>query len=155
MKFGYLLAAPALFVSISASAAEPVVQTPEMDMRCYLTIYGHQKTLTDPVEQNQAMFISMFFVARLSAQLPVSELKPLAIKESVALKMEQPSGLLTQCALFVREQLNTLKSFGEDLRNIKPAEIQKALEQHMTEKSKTTAEAKDDAEAQDAAEVEN
>ena len=105
MKLSHMFAASLLVAGAPARAAEPVVQTPAMDMRCYVMA----RTLSalaasHPKIKQRTEAWSMFYLGRVSTGLPDSEIETLAVTETEAVETEDATDLVVHCGTFVRER---------------------------------------------------
>lgn len=127
MKQGYLAFIPALVASTASFAAEPAVQTPAMDMRCFLVATAAQQTLTDPNLQQVATLSALFYLGRISSQMTDAEMETAAFTETKALKTangEKMQAVFTQCGAFMGSKGAALQTLGERLAEAERREAQ-------------------------------
>jgi len=125
VKFGYLIAASLLVASAPTHAAEPVAQSPEMDMRCYLAARTAGALPIDPRAAVITDMLGRFYLGRMSGQLSDTEIKALASTQNAALKAKDFPDLIEPCATFLYERDanvadDTLQGLDKDASDAKP-----------------------------------
>lgn len=133
MKLGYLALIPALAASTASLATDTAskaqaqtkaqtpaatVQTPAMDMRCFLISSAAQQTLPDENMRQIAMLTGLFYLGRVSGRMTDAEMETSAFNEAKALKTvdgQKMQSLFVQCGEFMGAKGQALQSLGDRL----------------------------------------